>query len=148
MSSRDDILAEIRSNLPKLDRPPPWVPMFDDSQPASLLDSFRESLLQMGGDFLNAPPGEDPLQPIRQRLADAKVVCSATPEVAGHPAWQIARNASIEIRARFFIVVTGGTPPLAGLDLAEACAHQRLWHRPTIPRRPPMGDPSRGNTAR
>ena len=84
MSSRDDILAAVRANLPKLDRPPPWVPMFDDSSPASLLAEFRQSLLDMGGDFLDAPPGEDPLQPIRQRLTEAKVVCSATPEVPGN----------------------------------------------------------------
>jgi L-lactate dehydrogenase complex protein LldG len=114
MSSRDDILAEIRSNLPKLDRPLPWVPMFDDSQPASLLDSFRESLLQMGGDFLDAPPGEDPLQPIRQRLADAKVVCSATPEVAGNRALSDVHTpqdlADVDIgvvRAAFGVAETG-----------------------------------------
>jgi L-lactate dehydrogenase complex protein LldG len=84
MSSRDDILAAVRANLPKLDRPLPWVPMFDESAPASLLAAFRESLLDMGGDFLDVPAVEDPLQAIRQRLAAAKVVCSATPEVTGN----------------------------------------------------------------
>ena len=84
MSSRDDILSAVRANLPKLDRPLPWVPMFDDSAPVSPVAAFKESLLAMGGDFLDVPPGEDPLQAIRQRLAKAKVVCSATPEVTGN----------------------------------------------------------------
>ena len=61
MSSRDEILAAVRGNLPKLDRPLPQVPMFDQASPASLLAAFKESLLDMGGDFLDVPPGEDPL---------------------------------------------------------------------------------------
>ena len=84
MSSRDQILAAVRANLPKLDRPLPQVPMFDAAAPASLLALFKESLLDMGGDFVDVSPGDDPLQPIRQRLAAAKVVCSATPEVRGN----------------------------------------------------------------
>ena len=30
MSSRDDILASIRANLPRVERPLPAVPLFDD----------------------------------------------------------------------------------------------------------------------
>ena len=86
MSSRDEILGAVRANLPKLDRPLPQVPMFDAAAPASLLALFKESLQDMGGDFLDASPGEDPLQMIRQRLVAAKVVCSATPEVLGNRA--------------------------------------------------------------
>jgi L-lactate dehydrogenase complex protein LldG len=37
MSSRDDILASIRANLPRVDRPLPHVPLFDSDPPASLL---------------------------------------------------------------------------------------------------------------
>jgi L-lactate dehydrogenase complex protein LldG len=114
MSSRDDILGAVRANLPKLDRPPPRVPMFDDSPPASLLAAFRESLLEMGGDFLNTPPGTDPLQPIRQRLAEAKVVCSATPEVTGnrplsgvHAPQDLADVDVGVVRAAFAVAETG-----------------------------------------
>jgi L-lactate dehydrogenase complex protein LldG len=114
MSSRDDILAAVRTNLPKLDRPPPWVPMFDDSPPASLLAAFRESLLDMGGDFLDAPAGEDRLQPIRQRLTEAKVVCSATPEVPGsrplssvHAPQDLADVDIGVVRAAFAVAETG-----------------------------------------
>ena len=55
MSSRDDILASIRQNLPRVDRPLPEVPLFDDSPPASLLAAFKDSLHSMGGLFLARP---------------------------------------------------------------------------------------------
>ena len=114
MSSRDDILAAVHANLPKLDRPQPRVPMFDDSSPPSLLAAFKESLLEMGGDFLDAPAGEDRLQPIRQRLTEAKVVCSATPEVPGnrplssvHAPQDLADVDIGVVRAAFAVAETG-----------------------------------------
>jgi L-lactate dehydrogenase complex protein LldG len=114
MSSRDDILAAIRANVPKLDRPLPWVSAFDDRAPVSLLDAFREALLGMGGDFLASLPGEDPLQPIHQRLAAAKVVCSATPEVVSNRSLSDVETpghlADVEIgvvRAAFAVAETG-----------------------------------------
>jgi L-lactate dehydrogenase complex protein LldG len=114
MSSRDEILATVRSNLPKLDRPLPQVPLFDAGAPASLLAFFKESLLDMGGDFLDVPPGEDPLQLIRQRLAVARVVCSATPEVSGNRPLSSVRAprdlADVDIgvvRAAFGVAETG-----------------------------------------
>jgi L-lactate dehydrogenase complex protein LldG len=88
--------------------------MFDDSLPASLLDAFKESLQEMGGDFLAAPPGEDWLQPIRQRLAEAKMVCSATPEVLGnrplssvHAPQDLADVDIGVVRAAFGVAETG-----------------------------------------
>jgi L-lactate dehydrogenase complex protein LldG len=84
MSSRDDILASIRVNLPRVDRPLPAVPLFDDHPPASLLDAFKKSLHQMGGVFLDLPAAGDPLAPVRTKIADAKTVCSTVPEIAGN----------------------------------------------------------------
>lgn len=84
MSSRDDILASIRANLPRVDRPLPLVPMFDDHPPASLLAAFKESLHRMGGIFLNPPALDDTLAPVQAKIASAKVVCSTAPEVAGN----------------------------------------------------------------
>src|ERR1700692_3201829 len=114
MSSRDEILGAIRANLPKLDRPLPQVPMFDAASPASLLAIFKDSLQDMGGDFLDGFPGEDPLQPIRARLAAAKVVCSATPEVLGSRPLSSVRAprdlADVDIgvvRAAFAVAETG-----------------------------------------
>jgi len=84
MSSRDDILASIRKNLPRVDRPLPAVPLFDDSPSALLLAAFKDSLQGMGGVFLDLPASGDPLAPVRAKIADAKVVCSTVPEIAGN----------------------------------------------------------------
>ena len=114
MSSRDQILAAVRTNQPKLDRPLPQVPMFDSAAPASLLTLFKESLQDMGGDFVDAASGDDPLQPIRERLASAKVVCSAVTEVAGNRELSGVRSpqdlADVDIgvvRAAFAVAETG-----------------------------------------
>jgi L-lactate dehydrogenase complex protein LldG len=84
MSSRDDIFASIRGNLPRVDRPLPAVPMFDGSPPASLLEAFKKSLHQMGGMFLDPPASGDTLAPVREKIAGAKVVCSTVPEITGN----------------------------------------------------------------
>ena len=84
MSSRDDILASIRINRPRVDRPLPAVPLFDDSPPASLLSAFRDNLHRMGGVFLDPPVSGDLLAPAREKIAGAKVVCSTVPEIAGN----------------------------------------------------------------
>jgi L-lactate dehydrogenase complex protein LldG len=84
MSSRDDILASIRVNLPRVDRPLPAVPLFDDHPPASLLDAFKKSLHQMGGVFLDLPGAGDRLAPVRTKIAVAETVCSTVPEIAGN----------------------------------------------------------------
>jgi L-lactate dehydrogenase complex protein LldG len=84
MSSRDDILASIRANRPRLERPLPAVPLFDDRPPTSLLAAFKNALHRMGGVFLDPPATGDPLQPMRERISDAKVVCSTVPEMAGN----------------------------------------------------------------
>jgi L-lactate dehydrogenase complex protein LldG len=83
MSSRDDVLASIRANLPRVDRPLPYVPAFDDEPPASLLDAFKASLHRMGGMFLDPPAAGDILAPVRAKIAGAKIVCSTVPEIVG-----------------------------------------------------------------
>ncbi len=84
MSSRDDILASIRANLPRVDRPLPHVPLFDDDAPASILSAFKDNLQRMGGEFLDPPASGDLLAPVRRKIADAKIVCSTAPEIAGN----------------------------------------------------------------
>jgi L-lactate dehydrogenase complex protein LldG len=84
MSSRDDILASIRANLPRVDRPLPEVPRFDNDPPAVLLEAFKTSLHQMGGIFLDLPDSGDVLAPVREKIAGAKIVCSVVPEIAGN----------------------------------------------------------------
>jgi L-lactate dehydrogenase complex protein LldG len=84
MTSRDVILASIRKSLPRVDRPLPHVPLFDDDPPSSLLASFKHSLERMGGIFLDPPDTGDVLAPVRAKIASAKIVCSTVPEIAGN----------------------------------------------------------------
>jgi L-lactate dehydrogenase complex protein LldG len=84
MNSRDDILASIRVNLPRVDRPLPAVPLFDDHPPASLLSAFKDNLHRMGGEFLAPPPSGDGLAPVRVKIAGANIVCSMVPEITGN----------------------------------------------------------------
>jgi L-lactate dehydrogenase complex protein LldG len=84
MSSRDEILASISANRPKVERPLPTVPLFDADPPTSLLTAFKESLERMGGLFIDPPTAGDMLAPLRAKIANAKVVCSTVPEIAGN----------------------------------------------------------------
>jgi L-lactate dehydrogenase complex protein LldG len=84
MSSRDEILASILANLPRVDRPLPHVPLFDSDPPASLLSAFKDSLHRMGGNFLDPPASGDMLAPVRAKIANAKVVCSTASEIGGN----------------------------------------------------------------
>ncbi len=113
MSARDDILAAVRAHLPKVDRPDPVVPLFDDRKPADLLAAFGETLTRMGGEFLQ-PVADDPLAPVRRRLAGAKVVCSHAPEIEGNrmlgPDTRPTDLADVDVgvvRAAFGVAETG-----------------------------------------
>ncbi len=81
MSSRNAILASLRaaqrtpSTLPK-------VPMFDAGLPPAP-DRFKETLAQMGGLWAEMPVDGDIYALIHARFPDAKVICSAVPEVTG-----------------------------------------------------------------
>ena len=114
MSSRDDILASVRRNLPRVDRPVPAVPLYDGKRPASLLAAFKESLHSMGGLFLDPPASGDPLAPVRSKIAGAKVVCSTVPEIAGNRDIATVKNpqdlADVDfaiVRASFGVAETG-----------------------------------------
>jgi L-lactate dehydrogenase complex protein LldG len=84
MTSREDILASVRSNRPKLDRVLPSVPLFDHDQPAVLLAMFKEGLERMGGLFIEASPTGEVFAPVREKVAKAQVVCSVVPEIPGN----------------------------------------------------------------
>jgi len=84
MNSRDEILASIRANLPRVERALPAVPLFGGESTAPLLAAFKESLERMGGVFLDPPASGDLLAPVRTKIAGAKIVCSTVPEVAGN----------------------------------------------------------------
>jgi L-lactate dehydrogenase complex protein LldG len=84
MSNREDILASVRANRPQVDRLLPQVPLFDANSPPSLMAAFKESLERMGGLFLDPPALGDILTPVREKIANAKVVCSTVPEITGN----------------------------------------------------------------
>lgn len=81
MSSREDILDRVRRNQPP-PQPLPVVPMFDAGLSTSI-DTFKSSLMRMGGKFVDARAGADLDAQIKALFPDAKVICSATPEVRG-----------------------------------------------------------------
>jgi L-lactate dehydrogenase complex protein LldG len=114
MNSRDDILASIRANLPRADRPLPHVPLFDDDPPASLLSAFKDALHRMGGVFLDPPASGDILAPVRAKIVDVKIVCSTVPEIAGNrdiagvgAAQDLADVDFAIVRASFAVAETG-----------------------------------------
>jgi L-lactate dehydrogenase complex protein LldG len=114
MSSRDEILASIRANRPRVERPLPFVPLFDDKPPPSLLPAFKDSLHRMGGVFLDAPEAGDVLASIRTKIANAKVICSTVPEIAGNRdiagiavPQQLADVDFAIVRAAFAVAETG-----------------------------------------
>jgi L-lactate dehydrogenase complex protein LldG len=83
MSSRDAILASIRSNLPKLDRPLPAVPKFGDDSPANLVEAFGNALTRMGGRIVTPDLAGDMPASIGVLLEHSHLVCSATSEIRG-----------------------------------------------------------------
>jgi L-lactate dehydrogenase complex protein LldG len=82
MSSRDDILARVRKSQPA-PQPLPTVPTFD-ADIGSLLECFKAALIRMGGKVADVPSDGDLDALIGRLFPDAKVVCSATSEVAGN----------------------------------------------------------------
>jgi L-lactate dehydrogenase complex protein LldG len=114
MSSREEILASVRANRPQVDRPLPTVPMFDAGRPASLLEVFKQSLERMGGIFFDPPASDDALALAREKIANAKIVCSTVPEIAGNRDVESVRApqelADVDlaiVRASFAVAETG-----------------------------------------
>lgn len=123
MSSREEILASVRANRPKVERLLPDIPLFDGSPPASLVDSFRANLHRMGGKFLDEPASGDALAPIMEKVGGASVVCSVVPEFSGNRDIRTVESpkdlADVDfaiVRARFGVAETGSVL-LADTDL-------------------------------
>jgi L-lactate dehydrogenase complex protein LldG len=92
VSSRDDILARVRRNQPA-PRPLPPVPTFDNAADASpLLERFAAGVVRMGGKVVAAPADGNADALIGRLFPDARVVCSAVPEVAGNRALDRVRS--------------------------------------------------------
>jgi L-lactate dehydrogenase complex protein LldG len=112
VTSREEILARVRGNQP-LGQPLPEVPTFDRELPSPLA-AFRENLVRMGGLFVDAPGDRSLDALIRERFPDARVVCSAAPEVAGtRRIGEVGDPAGLDdvdvgvVRAQFGVAETG-----------------------------------------
>jgi L-lactate dehydrogenase complex protein LldG len=112
MSSRNEILERIRRNQPQ-PRSQPAVPAFGPPM-SSAVESFRAALTRMGGKLAETP-ADGQLDVLVTRLfPDAKVVCSATPEVKGNrPISGVKRQSELAdvdvgvVRAAFGVSETG-----------------------------------------
>ena len=82
MSSRNEILERIRKNQPPA-RPLPEVPNFGAPMP-SLVEAFKTALIRMGGKLADVPADGNLDALVKRLFPEAKVVCSATPEVKGN----------------------------------------------------------------
>ena len=112
MTSRDEILARVRRNQPA-PQPLPAVPSFE-RELACPADAFRDALSRMGGKFVTAPADGNLDAFVRTLFPDAKIICSAAPEVAGNrPLAQVREPAELAdvdvgvVRAGFAIAETG-----------------------------------------
>jgi len=112
VSSRDEILERVRKNQPP-PQPLPPVPTFDTAT-GSALESFKAALVRMGGKLADAPGDGNLDALIRKLFPDAKVICSATPEVKGNrPIDKIRRPQDLDdvdvgvVRAVYGVAETG-----------------------------------------
>ncbi|QPF88633.1 hypothetical protein [Bradyrhizobium commune] len=84
MNCRQKILSAPPADNERAELPLAAVPLFDEIWRAAMLAVFKQSLERMGGVLIEPPDGEDVFQPVRGRIARAKVVCSSVPEITGN----------------------------------------------------------------
>jgi L-lactate dehydrogenase complex protein LldG len=84
VSVREDTLARIRKNRPAGEHPLPEVQIFAPLVGDDHVAEFGERLKRMGGRLAEVVEGADPFASVRERLASAKVIASAVPEIAGN----------------------------------------------------------------
>lgn len=115
MSTRDEILARVRAHAPA-PLPLPELPAFahGDLGRQAPFEAFAEALQRMGGKVADPLPDGDLGGWLRAQFPDAKVVCSAVPEVAGNRRLEAVTQAreldDVDVgivRAAFGIAETG-----------------------------------------
>ena len=82
-STKDLILESLRRNRQAGDFPHPEIPDFPKSE-RPILDEFKESLTAGGGTWREAASAAEAEGLIRELHPDAKVICSAAPEIRGN----------------------------------------------------------------
>jgi L-lactate dehydrogenase complex protein LldG len=112
MSSRDEILTRVRRNQPA-PQPLPDMPTFD-SATGHALERFKAAVVRMGARVVDPPEDGNLTSFVRRLFPDAKVMCSAVPEVEGNrPLTRVRAPAELEdvdvgiVRAVFGVGETG-----------------------------------------
>ena len=112
MSSRASILERVRRNQPAA-RELPVVPHFGQP-PSDPLATFGAALTRMGGSLADVPAGATLDDVVRARFPQARVICSAAPEVEGtRRVGSVSRPADLDdvdvgvVRAAFGVAETG-----------------------------------------
>lgn len=112
-STKDLILESLRRNRQAGDFPHPEIPDFPKSE-RPILDEFKESLTAGGGTWREAASAAEAEGLIRELHPDAKVICSAAPEIRGNRDIHAIKDPheldDVDvgvIRARFGVAETG-----------------------------------------
>jgi L-lactate dehydrogenase complex protein LldG len=94
MSAREDILARVRTNRPAGEHALPQLPHFAIAGGEELdrVETFSRALVAMGGRMVRSSEISTPLAWIRDQFPDAKVICSAVPEVPSDRALSAVRK--------------------------------------------------------
>lgn len=129
MSCRQKTLSAPSTDDEKAEQPLVAVPLFDEIWRNALLAVFKQSLERMGGVLIEPPDRGDVLQPVRGKIARAKVVCSTVPEIAGNrgsgDASSLAGSADVHlviVRALLGVAGTGAVLLNEGSQRVNALA--------------------------
>jgi L-lactate dehydrogenase complex protein LldG len=113
VSARADILGRVRRHVPAASALPEWPAFARGGGHGSFAD-FAAALERMGGKVAEAPADGDLSAWLAARFPDAKVICSAVPEVAGNRPLDAVRHArdldDVDVgvvRAAFGVAETG-----------------------------------------
>src|ERR1700679_605606 len=93
MSAREDILARVHRNRPAGDHALPQIPHFViPGAEQGRIETFSRALEAMGGRFRRSSEMSSPLAWIRENIQNARIICSAVPEVPSDRAWSAVRK--------------------------------------------------------
>jgi L-lactate dehydrogenase complex protein LldG len=83
VTAREFILSRVRARHPTGPYDLPGLPKFALQQAEGLVAAFSAALTSMGGTLIVPTDAQDVTQVIRTRFPEARVLCSAVPEIAG-----------------------------------------------------------------
>jgi len=82
-STRDEILESVKKNMPAGNFPYPRIPAFPKST-KPILDEFKDNLVIGAGSWYEIENNEQAQDKIKQLFPEARVICSAAPEIKGN----------------------------------------------------------------